>query len=76
MVKFANNDRSRICCSSLDCNLSICDVTASPPCVISILKGHSKAVSGIPVIRTFNKNFAYGLFCMLQDLIGLLITIS
>lgn len=46
MVKFANNDRSKMCCSSLDCNLSVCDVTTNPPCVVAILKGHSKAITG------------------------------
>ncbi|CAG9768093.1 unnamed protein product [Ceutorhynchus assimilis] len=46
MVKFANNDRSRICCSSLDCNLSVCDVASGPPCVLAVLKGHKQAIPG------------------------------
>lgn len=46
MVKFANNDRSTLCCSSLDGNLSVCDVTNEPPLVSAILKGHAKAVTG------------------------------
>lgn len=46
MVKFANNDRSRMCCSSLDCNLSVCDVTSDPPCVLAVLKGHKEAIPG------------------------------
>jgi len=46
MVKFANNDRSLLCCCSEDGTLSICNVTASPPCVVAILQGHSKAVTG------------------------------
>lgn len=46
MVKFANNDRSRLCCSSLDGTLSVCDVTSEPPCVIAILKGHQQAIPG------------------------------
>lgn len=46
MIKFANNDRSRLCCSSSDGNLSICDVISSPPCVTAFLKGHTKAITG------------------------------
>ncbi|CAB3361892.1 Hypothetical predicted protein [Cloeon dipterum] len=45
-VKFANNDRSHLCCCSEDGTLSICNVTANPPCVIAILQGHKKAVTG------------------------------
>ncbi|XP_066139422.1 WD repeat-containing protein 13-like isoform X2 [Euwallacea fornicatus] len=44
MVKFANNDKSLVCCSSLDGNLSVCDVSCNPPSVLAILKGHSMAV--------------------------------
>ncbi|KAF5303936.1 hypothetical protein FQA39_LY01721 [Lamprigera yunnana] len=46
MVKFANNDRSRFCCSSLDTTLSICCVNSDPPSVITVLRGHIKAVTG------------------------------
>jgi WD repeat-containing protein 13 len=46
MVKFANNDRNLLCCCSEDGTLSICNVTASPPSVVAILQGHSKAVTG------------------------------
>ncbi|KAF7282715.1 hypothetical protein GWI33_002109 [Rhynchophorus ferrugineus] len=45
MVKFANNDRTKLCCSSGDCNLSICDVISEPPAVLAILKGHKKLVT-------------------------------
>ncbi|XP_038211980.1 WD repeat-containing protein 13-like [Zerene cesonia] len=46
IVKFANNDRSKLCCASHDGTVSICDVTASPPRVAFILEGHTKAVTG------------------------------
>ncbi|XP_047517977.1 WD repeat-containing protein 13-like [Pieris napi] len=46
IVKFANNDRSKLCCASHDGTVSVCDVTASPPRVAFILEGHSKAVTG------------------------------
>lgn len=46
MVKFANNDRTRLCCSSLDGNLSICDLANNSPTVSAVLKGHTKAVTG------------------------------
>ncbi|KAG5873398.1 hypothetical protein JTB14_017985 [Gonioctena quinquepunctata] len=46
MIKFANNDRSRLCCSSLDKTLSVCDVVSSPPAVLAQLKGHINAVTG------------------------------
>ncbi|XP_028171225.1 WD repeat-containing protein 13-like isoform X2 [Ostrinia furnacalis] len=46
VVKFANNDRSKLCCASHDGTVSICDVTATPPKVSFILEGHTKAVTG------------------------------
>nr|XP_021203749.2 WD repeat-containing protein 13 isoform X2 [Bombyx mori] len=46
VVKFANNDRSKLCCASDDGTVSICDVTATPPRVSVILDGHTKAVTG------------------------------
>lgn len=45
-IKFANNDRSRLCCASVDGTLSICDVANTPAEVIAILKGHNNAVTG------------------------------
>ncbi|XP_068632072.1 WD repeat-containing protein 13-like [Battus philenor] len=46
VVKFANNDRSKLCCASSDGTVSICDVTANPPRVSFILDGHTQAVTG------------------------------
>ncbi|XP_017772551.1 PREDICTED: WD repeat-containing protein 13-like [Nicrophorus vespilloides] len=43
MIKFANNDRAKLCCSSVDKTLSICDVTTSS--VIAILRGHDGPVT-------------------------------
>ncbi|XP_013178831.1 PREDICTED: WD repeat-containing protein 13-like, partial [Papilio xuthus] len=45
VVKFANNDRSKLCCASRDGTVSICDVTATPPRVSVILEGHTDAVT-------------------------------
>lgn len=45
MVKFANNDRSLLCCASLDGTLSICNATACPAEVIAILRGHTAGVT-------------------------------
>lgn len=45
-VKFANDDRSRVACSSLDGTLSICQVIPPPATVICMLKGHKKGVKG------------------------------
>ena len=50
MLKFANNDRSRLCCASLDGTVSICNVTASPPYVEVVLKGHRKGVTGNSIL--------------------------
>ncbi|XP_020709859.2 WD repeat-containing protein 13-like [Athalia rosae] len=50
MLKFANNDRSKLCCSSLDGVISICEVTGTtgtPPKVVALLKGHEKGVTAI-----------------------------
>ncbi|KAI8435661.1 hypothetical protein MSG28_003924 [Choristoneura fumiferana] len=46
VVKFANNDRSKLACASHDGSVSICDVTASPPRVSFVLEGHSQPVTG------------------------------
>nr|AMS36867.1 WD repeat domain 13 (Wdr13) protein [Heliconius erato] len=45
MVKFANNDRTKLCCVSHDGTVSVCDVTATPPRVSFILTGHSEPVT-------------------------------
>lgn len=50
MLKFANNDRSKLCCASLDGVISICEVTGAtgtPPKVVALLKGHQKGVTAI-----------------------------
>ncbi|XP_045771747.1 WD repeat-containing protein 13-like isoform X1 [Maniola jurtina] len=46
MVKFANNDRSKLCCVSHDGTVSVCDVTSNPPRVSFILQGHTQPVTG------------------------------
>ncbi|KAJ1526883.1 hypothetical protein ONE63_008438 [Megalurothrips usitatus] len=46
MCKFANNDRSRLCCVSNDGTVSLCDVNAAPPKVECILEGHKGPVTG------------------------------
>ncbi|XP_046408769.1 WD repeat-containing protein 13-like [Ischnura elegans] len=46
MIKFGNNDRSRLCCASLDGLVSVCDVADAPPKVLFILSGHEKGVTG------------------------------
>lgn len=45
MLKFANNDKSKLCCASLDGTLSICETTSIPPKVIALLEGHSNGVT-------------------------------
>lgn len=47
MLKFANNDRSKLCCASWDGTISICDVSSDPPQVIAFLEGHKKGVTAI-----------------------------
>lgn len=47
MLKFANNDRSKLCCASLDGSLSICDAISTPPKVIALLEGHKKGVTAL-----------------------------
>ncbi|XP_060560212.1 WD repeat-containing protein 13-like [Ruditapes philippinarum] len=44
-VKFANDDKSRVACSSVDGTLSVCQVIPPPATVICMLKGHTDAVS-------------------------------
>jgi len=47
MLKFANNDRSKLCCASLDGTLSICEVISIPPKVIALLEGHRNGVTAL-----------------------------
>ncbi|KAK0175580.1 hypothetical protein PV327_009320 [Microctonus hyperodae] len=46
-LKFANNDRSKLCCASLDGTITICQVTSIPPKVVAQLDGHKKGVTAI-----------------------------
>lgn len=46
MLKFANNDKSKLCCASNDGTLSICDVLTTPPCVKAVLRCHTGPVTG------------------------------
>ena len=43
-VRFANDDRSLLCCSSMDCTLSICQLMPSPATILYILRGHKAGV--------------------------------
>ncbi|XP_064611982.1 WD repeat-containing protein 13-like [Liolophura sinensis] len=43
-VKFANDDKSRVACCSMDGSLSICQVIPPPATVICMLKGHTSGV--------------------------------
>ncbi|XP_076454343.1 WD repeat-containing protein 13-like [Babylonia areolata] len=43
-VKFANDDKSRVACASVDSTLSICQVIPPPATVICMLRGHTAAV--------------------------------
>lgn len=45
MLKFANDDRSKLCCASLDGTLSICEVISTPPKVVALLEGHRNGVT-------------------------------
>ncbi|KAL0101269.1 hypothetical protein PUN28_018812 [Cardiocondyla obscurior] len=47
MLKFANNDRYKLCCASLDGTLSICEVASTPPKVIALLEGHRNGVTAL-----------------------------
>jgi len=46
-VKFANDDKSRVACASLDGTLSICQVIPPPATVICMLQGHAAGVTGM-----------------------------
>ncbi|XP_014246981.1 WD repeat-containing protein 13-like [Cimex lectularius] len=46
MVKFANNDRARLCCISNDSTVSICNLLTQPPTLECIMKGHEREVTG------------------------------
>ena len=45
-IKFANNDKYMLACSSKDGSLSICDLGTSPPSVRFMLLGHKASVNG------------------------------
>ncbi|XP_051865048.1 WD repeat-containing protein 13 [Pristis pectinata] len=44
-VQFANDDRNRLACCSLDGTVSIFQLVPSPPAVLRALKGHSRGVT-------------------------------
>uniref|UniRef100_A0A4W3H127 WD repeat domain 13 n=1 Tax=Callorhinchus milii TaxID=7868 RepID=A0A4W3H127_CALMI len=44
-VQFANDDRSRLACCSLDGTLSILQLVPTPPAVVCVLRGHSQGVT-------------------------------
>ncbi|KAI5729416.1 hypothetical protein M8J76_002280 [Diaphorina citri] len=46
MIKFAHNDRARLCAVSHDCTMSVCNVATSPPHVEFVFQGHSRPVTG------------------------------
>ena len=46
-VKFGNDDKTRLACSSMDGTLSICQVIPDPATVICMLRGHSAGVTGL-----------------------------
>lgn len=68
MIKFANNDRTLLCCSSVDASLSICDVSLQPPKVVTMLKGHQQTVTS-KLSRVIYR-FCYKLYVIDQALIG------
>ncbi|XP_033118477.1 WD repeat-containing protein 13-like [Anneissia japonica] len=43
-VRFANDDKSRIACCSLDGNISVCQVLPEPATVVCVFKGHTQGV--------------------------------
>ena len=45
-IKFANDDKYRLACSSTDGKLSVCALVPSPPSVLCTLRGHEAAVLG------------------------------
>ena len=45
-IKFANDDKYRLACSSTDGKLSVCALVPSPPSVLCTLRGHKAAVLG------------------------------
>lgn len=60
-VRFANNDKSLIACSSLDGKLSICQLTPSPASVLYLLNGHKAGITGNGVfyeLLVLNSSFA------------------
>ncbi|XP_036368239.1 WD repeat-containing protein 13 isoform X2 [Octopus sinensis] len=44
-VKFANDDKSRVACSSTDGTLSICQLIPPPATVICMLRGHGSGIT-------------------------------
>lgn len=44
-VRFANDDRHRLACCSLDGSISLCQLVPAPPSVLRVLRGHTRGVS-------------------------------
>ena len=56
-VKFANDDKTRVACSSIDGTLSVCQVIPPPATVICMLKGHKDGVSGMNLCKSLKCKF-------------------
>ncbi|GCC39052.1 hypothetical protein chiPu_0023181 [Chiloscyllium punctatum] len=44
-VQFANDDKNRLACCSLDGTISVCQLVPTPPAVLRVLRGHSRGVT-------------------------------
>ena len=44
-VRFAHNDKTRLACCSLDGTLSIFSLSAEPPALVALLRGHMGPVN-------------------------------
>ena len=45
-IRFSNDDKTRLACSSQDGNLSVFDLSTDPPSISCTLKGHTQSVNG------------------------------
>jgi len=45
-IRFSNDDKTRLACSSQDGNLSVFDLSTDPPSISCTLKGHTHPVNG------------------------------
>jgi len=61
-IRFSNDDKTCLACSSQDGNLSVFDLSTDPPSISCTLKGHTQPVNGKGYTPRGGCNHTYGMY--------------